>query len=348
MKKRPHKEVGRSFREPGLWESLRELLLGARRSLDCIQVEVTTRCPGRCSYCPHTTMREQWHSRDMSMETFSLIWPLMRRSGRVHLQGWGEPLLNPAFFEMAALARKAGCSVSTTTCGLLMNEDVAEKLVESGLDIVAFSLAGTDQESNISRRGVEFDRVKEAITILQTVRKARMGVHLEIHLAYLMLASNMEAVRHLPELMEELGVHAAVISTLDFIPVHWLEPEGFKAQEMEKVAAASEILKEAEGRARALGMDFHWSLPRPDAAGLACRENVARSVFIAADGSVSPCVYLNIPAGECDPHRLVIGNLHTEDAQEIWESDFFRSFREGLAQGDPDPRCVNCVKRFEC
>lgn len=347
MKKRADKEADGTFREPGLWETLREHFLGVRRSLDCIQVEVTTRCPGRCSYCPHTIMRDQWHSRDMDMETFSLIWPLMRRSNRVHLQGWGEPLLNPAFFDMTALARKAGCSVSTTTCGLLMDEDMAEKLVDSGLDIVAFSLAGTDPATNVSRRGVEFDRVTEAIRILQTVRKARMGVHLEIHLAYLMLASNMEAVRDLPELMRELGIHAAVISTLDFVPEPSLELEGFKPHETEKIAAASAILKEVEGRARAFGLDFHWSLPRPDAAGTACRENVARSIFIAADGNVSPCVYLNIPAGECDPHRLVFGNLHREDARKIWESDVFRRFREGLARGTPDPRCVTCVKRFE-
>lgn len=348
MKTRTDKTFGGTFREPGLWETFREVFLGVRRSLDCIQVEVTTRCPGRCSYCPHTTMRDQWHSRDMDMETFSLIWPLMRRSARVHLQGWGEPLLNPAFFQMAALARKAGCSVSTTTCGLLMNEDLAEKLVASGLDIVAFSLAGTDPASNRSRHGVEFDRVKGAISVLQAVRKSRMGVHLSIHLAYLMLASNMEAVRNLPELMQELGVHAAVVSTLDFIPEPSLELEGFRPHETEKLAAASAILGEVEDRARAFGLDFHWSLPKPDAAGLSCRENVARSVFIAADGSVSPCVYLNIPAGECDPHRLVFGDLHREGSQEIWESDVFRSFREGLAQGKPDPRCVTCVKRFEC
>ncbi len=348
MKIRTDRTVGGTFREPGLWETFREVLLGIRRSLDCIQVEVSTRCPGHCSYCPHTIMRDRWYSSDMDMETFSLVWPLMRCSARVHLQGWGEPLLNPAFFQMAALARKAGCSVSTTTCGLLMNDQVAEKLVASGLDIVAFSLAGTDPLSNRSRRGVEFDRVKEAISILQAVRKSRMGVHLEIHLAYLMLASNMEAVRNLPELMRELGVHATVVSTLDFIPEPSLEPEGFRPHETEKLAAASAILGEVENRARTLGLDFHWSLPKPDAVGLSCRENVARSVFIAADGSVSPCVYLNIPTAECDPHRLVFGNLHSERALEIWESDVFRRFRERLAHGKPDPRCVNCVKRFEC
>ncbi|HOV88280.1 MAG TPA: radical SAM protein, partial [Syntrophobacteraceae bacterium] len=215
---RPGSNSGEELRPPGVWESIRELLLGVRRPLDCIQVEVTSRCPGRCLYCPHTTMRERWLSRDMDMETFRHLWPLMRRSARVHLQGWGEPLLNPFFFDMAALARKAGCAVSTTTCGLLMDETLAEKLVESGVDILAFSLAGTDEAGNASRRGVDFERVCRAVSLLQRIRKSRMGVHLEIHFAYLMLASNLEAVKGLPRLMEELGVHASVISTLDYLP----------------------------------------------------------------------------------------------------------------------------------
>jgi MoaA/NifB/PqqE/SkfB family radical SAM enzyme len=47
---------GNEVREAGLWENIRERLLGRRRALDWIQVEVTSRCPGRCTYCPHTTM----------------------------------------------------------------------------------------------------------------------------------------------------------------------------------------------------------------------------------------------------------------------------------------------------
>jgi MoaA/NifB/PqqE/SkfB family radical SAM enzyme len=283
----------------------------------------------------------------MDMATFARLWPLMRRSSRVHLQGWGEPLLNPAFFEMAALAIKAGSAVSTTTCGLIMNERLALQLVESGLDIIAFSLAGASAETNASRQGVGFERVCEALSLLQTVRRARQGVHLEIHLAYLMLASNMEAVRGLPALMRRLGVHAAVISTLDYVPSPELEPESFRLDQPEKLATAASILRETASEIRRLGMECHWSLPDPSAPGRSCRENIARSLFVAADGSVSPCVYLNLPAGEADPGRRILGNVLIGDPLEIWQGETFRRFREGLAAGDPDRSCLTCVKRFE-
>jgi MoaA/NifB/PqqE/SkfB family radical SAM enzyme len=346
MRNRSSTPCGTKVREPGIWETIRELLLGVRRPLDCVQVEVTSRCPGRCSYCPHTTMRAGWHPRDMDMETFTLLWPLMRRAERVHLQGWGEPLLNPAFFAMAALARKAGCAVSTTTCGLTLNEEMAVKLVEAGLDIVAFSLAGTDPASNASRRGVDFDRVCEAVSILQTERRSRWAVHLELHFAYLMLASTMEAVRALPELMHRLGVHGAVISTLDYIPSPELASEGFAPHETAKLARAEAVLKETAAEARRLDLGFHWALPNPGARGTICRENIDRRLYVGADGSVSPCVYVNLPVTAFDPKRRIFGNVRERDAIEIWESPDFRCFRERLAGGEPDLPCTTCPKRF--
>jgi MoaA/NifB/PqqE/SkfB family radical SAM enzyme len=334
------------FRPPGLWESIKEAFLGARRLLDCLQVEVTSRCPGRCTYCPHTTFKESWRPQDMEMATFRRLWSLMRRSGRVHLQGWGEPLLNPAFFQMAALARKAGCQVSTTTCGLRMDEALAGQIVASGIDIVAFSLAGADADSNAPRRGVDFDRVCEAVAVLQAVRRRRMGVHLEVHFAYLMLASAMEAVRGLPQLMQRLGVHAAVVSTLDFIPEPGLEGEAFQPHDTEKLSRAQAVLAETAAAAHRLGLDFHYELPDPGACGTSCRENISRSLYVSADGSVSPCVYVNVPAAAADPTRRVFGNVHDQDPLAIWESAEFRRFRERLAGGDPDLSCRSCPKRF--
>jgi MoaA/NifB/PqqE/SkfB family radical SAM enzyme len=348
MKNRPDTPSSKKIRDPGLWQTIREHLLGGRRPLDCIQVEVTSRCPGRCIYCPHTTMGDRWRSRDMDMETFTLLSFLIRRSARVHLQGWGEPLLNPGFFAMAALARKSGCAVSTTTCGLIMNEEAAVKIVEAGLDIVAFSLAGTDVASNASRGGVDFDRVCRAVSLLQAVRRAHRAVHLEIHFAYLMIASTMEAVRALPALMHRFGVDAAIVSTLDYIPSPELESEGFAPQETDKLARAAALLGETEADARRLGVGFHWTLPKPDAPGTTCRENIDRSLYVGADGSVSPCVYANLPATVVGPKCRIFGNVRERDPLEIWENEEFRRFRERLAGGDPDLPCMTCPKRFSC
>ena len=116
--------------------------------------------------------------------------------------------------------------------------------------------------------------------------------------------------------------------------------------EAEKLARAAAVLAEAEAEAKRLGVAFHWSLPRPDASGTGCRENIARSLYVAADGSVSPCVYVNVPVDRLDPDRRVFGNVNATDPLEIWESAAFRRFRDGLAGGAPDLPCRTCPKRF--
>ena len=227
---------------PGLRQWLREAFSGRPTPLLCMQVEVSSVCACRCTYCPHTTKKDVWQSRLMSAETFAALWPLMRQCGRVHLQGWGEPFLHPRFMDFVSVARRAGCAVSTTTCGQHMDESLAAAIVDSGMDVVAFSLAGTDEASNASRQGIPFSRVCEAIRCLQEVRRKKQGVHLEVHLAYLLLPSQLEAVKRLPELMEELDVHCAVVSTMDYIASPELAVEAYSPEEADKVAAAAAVL----------------------------------------------------------------------------------------------------------
>ena len=337
---------------PGLWRELRDAFLSPPRPLSCVQMEVTSACSGRCIYCPHTTLAGVWRSRAMSAEVVAALWPLLRRSLRAHLQGWGEPLLHPRFFDFAAFARRAGCRVSTTTCGLGMDEDTAVRLVSGGLDVVAFSLAGTDPASNGVRAGVPFARTVEALRTLQRIRKARGGVHMEIHIAYLLLADRVEAVTRLPELMDELDVHAAVISTLDYIAAPGQEALAFTPPITPEadLRAARALLEDAAVRARAAGRGFHYALPGPVPLPV-CRENAAHTVYVDADGTLSPCVYLNVPAavppGHPGDRRQTFGSVLDRDAWELWNDPAYADYRARLSAADPPLACRACPKRYE-
>lgn len=335
-----------SLRGPGLKRTLQEAFGGRRRLLDVAQVEVTSACPGGCVYCPHTTMKTQWKARHMAPETFARLWPLLLETTRVHLQGWGEPFLHPRFLDMAALVRRADCLVSTTTCGLFMDEAFAARLVDSGIDIVAFSLTGASPASNNeARKGVDFDRVIDNIRILQKVRQAKLGVHLELHFAYLMLASQVEEVRRLPELMQDLGMHAAVVSTLDYIPAPGWEAEAFAPAETEKIAKARTVLEETAARAAAMGFSLYYSLPETEPRS-DCLENPARSVYVDAEGNLAPCIYVNLPTGTEDPLRRVYGSCLRDNPLHVWQGSEFGAFRAALSSGEPDENCRNCPKRF--
>ena len=129
---------------------------------DWIQVEVTSRCNAECIYCPRTVYGKTWDNRSLPLELFERLIPAFGKTGLVHLQGWGEPLLHPALPDMVAAAKAAGVRVGTTTNGMLLDTVRARALVNAGLDIMAFSLAGTSAAYNDRiRGGTRLDAVLE-------------------------------------------------------------------------------------------------------------------------------------------------------------------------------------------
>lgn len=335
------------LKSPGLWQEFLDIFRG--REIGFLQVEISSYCTGKCVYCPHTVSAGNWKSRYMKSETFANLWPLMCRASRVHLQGWGEPFLHPHFMDFTKLALRAGCQVSTTTCGLYMNEAVALQIVDSGIDVIAFSLAGTSTLSNKARDGIPFDQVANAVQLLQSVRKSRQAVHLEIHLAYLLLASNLTALWDLPELMNDWGVHATIISTLEYnISSPQFASEAFLPHELDKIQAARAVINDITVKARATGKEIYASLPDP-APSLQCREQAQNSLYVDAEGVISPCVFLNIPTKEQSPGQKTktFGSVNVEKPLTIWAKSEYRAFREALGTPNPDRVCENCSKRFE-
>ncbi len=342
-----HKEL----REAGIGEMIKELFKPQVRPLDCLQVEITSQCAAKCTYCPHTTDAHTWQGQHMQAHTFANLWPLLKQSTRVHLQGWGEPFLHPHFFDFVAFARKAGCLVSSTSCALHLHEKTCKKIIDSGIDILAFSLAGTDAISNSVRVGADFDTVCEKILLLQELRKKHMAVHLEIHLAYLLLADRLEAVLALPKLLHKLGMHAAIISTLDYAPDAAQAALALTAKDTPEqkalLAKAHALLQKVQAEAQEYHIDVHYALPSPHMAR-ACRENIQKSLYISAQGSISPCVYLQVPSQKAQDSTCLFGNVNEENALHIWQKENYIQFRAQHAAGNPTTNlCKNCVKRHE-
>lgn len=335
------------FSAPGFLEKLRDVFLGSEKPLDTVQIEVTSHCAGNCSYCPHTTMADRWHSRHMKAETLASLWPLLQNAARAHLQGWGEPFLHPRFFDFVQFAIKAGCQTSTTSCGTNLNDETMEKIIKSGLDTIAFSLVGTDAESNAPRSSMQFDEVCAAIRNLgRKIKKAGKGP--EIHIAYLLLADRIDAAANLPELMEQLEVNCAVVSTLDYLAVPQDADLAFGPHETEKIRKAAIVLEAAAEQVKLNGKTLIYALPDPlSEPPNGCRENVRNSLYVDAEGGISPCVYLNVPAEKTDDRNLAFGNSLEENVWEIWRKPEYRDFRESLIAGHAPPACQSCPKRRE-
>ena len=318
-----------------------------------IQVEVTSFCNASCLYCPQTVYRDLWQRRHLPLSAFQKLLPALARSRLTHLQGWGEPFLHPDFFTMLALAKKSGSRVGTTTNGMLLDPEKIDLLVETGLDVIAFSLAGLGDTNDGVRRGTSFSKVLTAIERLNRA-KARAGSDRpQINIAYMLLRSGLGELENLPRALEGLGIAEVVVSTLDFVAHRELEAEslwGPDPRECDDLCRRLENLAATGGR-QGLNISYH---PGPPAGrGLLCPEEVQRALVVSADGGVSPCVFTNLPVsgasylgrgGEVPYRRLFFGNINEQPLRAIWRQPAYANFRRSFYPGQLALPCRHCRK----
>jgi MoaA/NifB/PqqE/SkfB family radical SAM enzyme len=318
-----------------------------------IQVEVTSRCHAACVYCPHTVYRDVWQDRFLSLAGFRRLWPALQKTRLVHLQGWGEPFLHPDFFSLAALARQAGCRVGTTTNGMLLDDEKLRQVVGSGMDFIAFSLAGVGENHDRARPGTSFRKILECIQNLNRLKAAARRATPQIHIAYLLLKSSLSDLEKLPRILPGLGVSQVVISTLDFVPSRELAGERLRSADRPAYEDLQARLAQVAAAAGSLGVTVHYHLTPPGAPALLCPEHPHQALYVAADGAVSPCVFTNLPVsgvtymgreGEQPYQPLVFGNLMEQELGAIWRRKAYVHFRRTFFTGRLATPCRQCLR----
>ena len=93
-----------------------------------VHIEVTTHCNFDCVYC-YTKLLP---NKMLSLDTFKkIVDPYLNDSViRFMLQGEGEPLLHPQFWDMVKYLTDFGHSVQTTTNGSALTEENQNNIIE--------------------------------------------------------------------------------------------------------------------------------------------------------------------------------------------------------------------------
>jgi radical SAM protein with 4Fe4S-binding SPASM domain len=110
-----------------------------------LDIEVTSYCNLACPMCPrtHRVQLGKWENRMMKLETFKKIIDEGTKRGlkAINLNNFGESFYNKNIIEMIEYAKSKGViDIMLHTNGTVMNEELAEKIVKSGLDRIIFSL----------------------------------------------------------------------------------------------------------------------------------------------------------------------------------------------------------------
>ncbi len=299
------------------------------RKLGSVQVEVSTHCQLNCLMCPKSIFRKDWVYEHMDLDTFRNVpFKLFKYA---HLQGWGEPLLNPNIIEMIEIAKREGCSVGITTNGVLLQE-FAKDLANAGIDLVAVSIASPKPEEHRKIRGCNLYEILEGVRLI-----SKYGIP-KIVVTTIMMK---DTVKNLPELIKiarDYGVGDVIANNLDYIPSEDLEKLKVFSNEEDK--EVTKILEDAKNVAKIAGVNLVIKPIKLEEC-LVCAENPIKNCLITVDGNVAPCVYLHLPTRseiirriflgrEVRIPKLYFGNLNEKSFKEIWNGKGYKEFRNAF------------------
>lgn len=124
------------------------------------KIETSSLCNRNCAYCPQDNLG--YEKGNMSMETFDRVleWvKLLNPSGQptketfLHLQGFGEPLLNPDIAEMVDKINKI-TPAGLSTNGDFLDDDMAKDLKEANIGFLCIS----QHDDQVTKRAIKIAR----------------------------------------------------------------------------------------------------------------------------------------------------------------------------------------------
>jgi radical SAM protein with 4Fe4S-binding SPASM domain len=222
----------------------------------------------------------------------------------ISLDGPGETIMNPDAFSLIRYAKSKGIRMVFSTNATLMNEEIVDAILDSGLDHIIFSLNGTSREVYASVHGV--DAFDTAVTNIRRflARKSERKASTLVTLQMVCLQQTLHQVD-------------------DFYRM-WRPVPGVNSVRVKKDVVAVERVQ-SDGAS-----------PRPQRRN-PCARLWYGPVFIETNGDVyaSPGVLYKAPP---------VGNVWQKPLAEIWNNEKMQAMRRAHASGDesPFPECVDC------
>lgn len=298
-----------------------------------LDIEPTSYCNFKCTMC-HVSDPDFEHAH-MPLDLFKQIVDSNPQLAKIHLQGMGEPLLCPDFFNMVNYARKRKILVQTTINGSLLTEQNAAALATHNLASIGVSVDGaTAQTFESIRRGSHFAKVTDGIRRLAKALKAS-GAQSKLRAWTVVQKDNAGELADIVRLCHELGCHELVFQTnlSDWGKSEW--------QCTSKMSATGEILTNALDLAFNEGKKLDFPVRRFDGDRYTKEKPCLwpwHSAFIDSRGHVVPCCILG------DYRVCSFGSLSDTTLKTAWSGKDWSNFRRAHRDHTIPSFCHNCYK----
>lgn len=175
-------------------------------AIECLQVEPTTRCNFTCGFCCGRTMAQG----DLELDAFTELIDALPSLRHIELQGEGEPLLHPRFFEMVRYARARGIRVSFITNGSHFTAENIEAILEAPPEVIFVSIESPEEQAFKEIRGGLLSKVKKRVAALMAAKRERGLERPRVGFAISILKRTLDTLPGIVALYEELGLDGGV------------------------------------------------------------------------------------------------------------------------------------------
>lgn len=293
-----------------------------------VSVEPAAVCQLRCPACP-VGLRNNEKPIANSQKLMSCeVWERVLRevSSYAHTMQFyfqGEPLLNKDLPRMIREAHDAGLYTIVSTNAQAMTQDMAQALVNSGLDRIIVSMDGlTDESYNAYRIGGSLEKCKEALKWLHEAKEKSQQLKAKsqqpiIELQVLRLKTNEHEWGEFKRQYKLFGADRLVFKTAqlyDYADGHPLMPTNPKY---------SRYIQGTDGK-------YHRRKLRKGCF------RVWSGVVITTNGDVLPCCYDKA-------HAYAYGNIMDAPLAELFTNEKAMSFRQAAMNETPSI-CKECWK----
>lgn len=263
------------------------------------EIEITDFCNLRCKMCYGPK-----RSGKISFDVFRKIIDRIDGVETLHICGTGEPLLNNNIYKMIKYCKKKQIpTVTLTTNGMLLNEELSEKLNRSGLNEIRISLDAGDEETLKSiRPGSDFSLIIKNIKYFVALGKVRTYIN------SIILPDNWDSLLRLISILKNIRINQ--IRFCEVKPFNEQITLLESCQRKDRIAFLRKLRKSCNDAK----IDFTLSVGKY----LYCVRSFTE-IYIDHKGNVTPCCTLvNSP---------FMGNILKEDLDTIWNSSRMKKWR---------------------
>ena len=175
--------------------------------------ESTAGCNLACVHCRRLDVSRQLMRDDLTTDdALALIRSLPQTGRPILVFSGGEPLMRPDIFDLASEATHVGLPIALATNGTIMDDAIAQKVIDVGFRRTSISFDGPDAQTHDKFRGIEgaFESSVRGFTLL---RERGMSMQINTTVA----RHNYQKLDRMYELALKLGADALHIFML--VPV---------------------------------------------------------------------------------------------------------------------------------